>query len=311
MAAYRADVVIRANCLLFRGDGGMYSMTGFGKAEYKNGYELCVEIKTVNNRFLDVLPKYPKSFVAYDDLIRKTVQSKLARGRVEIFFGFSDMREKEKSLSVDLPLAKAYYDASVKIADELGIENDFSVAQIMRLSDVVNSCDDDEESDELRGIIEKTLNEALVNLNAMRKTEGEKLKADLLTRANEVERLVGEIKKRAPMVAENYRAKITERVKTVLEGKEVDETRLLQEVALFADKSNIDEEITRLYSHISQFRKIIEGENAGRKLDFLVQEFNREANTICSKSNDVEVTGEALALKCEIEKIREQIQNVE
>lgn len=290
----------------------MYSMTGFGKAEYKNGYELCVEIKTVNNRFLDILPKYPKSFVAYDDLIRKTVQSKLARGRVEIFFSFNDCRDQAKNLTVDMQLARAYYAAADSVAKALGLENDFTVAQIMRQPDVIK-CDEPEADgeDELRQIIESTLCSALDNLNAMRKTEGEKLKADLSARCDEVERLVASIEKKAPVVVENYREKITERVKTVLEGKDIDESRLLQEVALFADKSNIDEEITRLKSHISQFRNIIKSENAGRKLDFLVQEFNREANTVCSKSNDVGVTGDALALKCEIEKIREQIQNVE
>ncbi len=290
----------------------MYSMTGFGKAEYKNGYELCVEIKTVNNRFLDVLPKYPKSFASFDDAIRKTVQSKLIRGRVEIFFTFSDMRESENRLGVDLPLAKAYYEAAQKISEYLNIENDFSVAQIMRSPDVITSATSEEEDEEeLKNIVISVLSEALDNLNAMRAVEGEKLKIDLLNRVNEVERLVKNIEKLAPAVQENYRVKLNEKVSAILEGKEVDETRLIQEVALFADKADICEEITRLYSHVSQFRKIVEAEAPGRKLDFLIQEFNREANTICSKSNDIGITDDALSLKSEIEKIREQVQNVE
>lgn len=290
----------------------MYSMTGFGKAEYKNGYEITVEIKTVNNRFLDVLPKYPKSFVAYDDLIRKTVQSKITRGRVELFFSFSDTRDCEKTVNVDLPLAKAYYDASVKIADYLGIENDFTVGQIMRSPDVIDFSNDSEDDEQaLVTAIKTVLESALDNLNAMRKTEGDKLKNDLLAHVDEVEKLVNKIEQRAPIVAENFRKRIDERVRNILSATQVDEARLLQEVALFADKSCIDEELTRLKSHISQYRKLMELDTPGRKVDFLVQEFNREANTICSKSNDIEVTNDALLLKGEIEKIREQIQNIE
>ncbi len=290
----------------------MYSMTGFGKAEYKNGYEITVEIKTVNNRFLDVLPKYPKSFVAYDDLIRKTVQNKITRGRVELFFSFSDTRDCEKTVNVDLPLAKAYYDASVKISDYLGIENDFTVGQIMRSPDVIDFSDDSEDDEQaLATAIKTVLENALDNLNAMRKTEGDKLKNDLLAHVGEVEKLVDKIEQRAPIVAENFRKRIDERVRNILSATQVDEARLLQEVALFADKSCIDEEITRLKSHISQYRKLMELDTPGRKVDFLVQEFNREANTICSKSNDIEVTNDALLLKGEIEKIREQIQNIE
>ena len=290
----------------------MYSMTGFGKAEYKNGYEITVEIKTVNNRFLDVLPKYPKSFVAYDDLIRKTVQSKITRGRVELFFSFSDTRDCEKTVNVDLPLAKAYYDASVKIADYLGIENDFTVGQIMRSPDVIDFSNDSKDDEPaLVTAIKTVLENALDNLNAMRKTEGDKLKNDLLAHVDEVEKLVSKIEQRAPIVAENFRKRIDERVRNILSATQVDEARLLQEVALFADKSCIDEELTRLKSHISQYRKLMELDTPGRKVDFLVQEFNREANTICSKSNDIEVTNDALLLKGEIEKIREQIQNIE
>ena len=290
----------------------MYSMTGFGKAEYKNGYEITVEIKTVNNRFLDVLPKYPKSFVAYDDLIRKTVQSKITRGRVELFFSFSDTRDCEKTVNVDLPLAKAYYDASIKIADYLGIENDFTVGQIMRSPDVIDFSNDSEDDEHALAFAIKTvLENALDNLNAMRETEGDKLKNDLLAHVDEVEKLVNKIEHRAPIVAENFRKRIDERVRNILSATQVDEARLLQEVALFADKSCIDEELTRLKSHISQYKKLMELDTPGRKVDFLVQEFNREANTICSKSNDIEVTNDALLLKGEIEKIREQIQNIE
>ena len=289
----------------------VYSMTGFGKAEYKNGYELTVEIKTVNNRYLDILPKYPKSFIVFDDAIRKTIQSKITRGRVEVFFTFNDAREIEKELGTDLALAKAYYNSAQLIAQALNIENDLSVSRIIRMPDVVSQIANEADEDAIREIVLNTLSQALDNLNQMRQAEGEKLKKDLTDRINEVERLVLILEQNAPLVAENFRKKIEERVRNILESTQVDESRLLQEVAIFADKSNIDEELTRLKSHISQFRCIIDGKELGRKLDFLIQEFNREANTVCSKANDIEITNTALLIKCEIEKIREQIQNIE
>lgn len=289
----------------------VYSMTGFGKAEYKNGYELTVEIKTVNNRFLDILPKYPKSFIVFDDAIRKTVQSKLMRGRVELFFTFNDARDVEKELGTDVALAKAYYNSASLIAQSLNIENDLSVSKIVRMPEVVSQIASEADEDVIREIVLATLSQALDNLNIMRQAEGEKLKKDLTERINEVERLVGILEQNAPLVAENFRKKIEERVRNILEATQIDEARLLQEVAIFADKSNIDEELTRLKSHISQFRNIIQDKTPGRKLDFLIQEFNREANTVCSKANDVDVTNTALLIKCEIEKIREQIQNIE
>lgn len=289
----------------------VYSMTGFGKAEYKNGYELTVEIKTVNNRFLDILPKYPKSFIVFDDAIRKTVQSKLMRGRVELFFTFNDARDVEKELGTDVALAKAYYNSAQLLSQSLGVENDLTISKIIRMPDVVSQIASEVDENAIREIVLTTLSQALDNLNEMRYAEGEKLKSDLTERINEVERLVGVLEKNAPLVAENFRKKIEERVRNILEATQIDESRLLQEVAIFADKSNVDEELTRLKSHISQFRSIINDKNPGRKLDFLIQEFNREANTVCSKANDVDVTNTALLIKCEIEKIREQIQNIE
>jgi uncharacterized protein (TIGR00255 family) len=182
----------------------------------------------------------------------------------------------------------------------------------MKVPDVVRSSQEEQNEEEILPILTKTVEDACKNLNAMREFEGEKLKQDMLSRIDTIEKTVFAIKERAPLVAEEYSKKLFDRIKEVMQDKDYDEARLLQEVAIFTDKSNIDEELTRLTSHISQFRKICEqsGE-VGKKLDFLVQEFNRESNTICSKSNDIVVTDTALALKCEIEKLREQIQNVE
>lgn len=291
----------------------MYSMTGYGKGEYrKDGIELVVEIKTVNNRFLDIIPKYPRSFISFDDLIRKTVQGKLNRGRVELFVSFVDSREKEFSMQVDYALAKAYVNTSKELAKTFkGVKNDFTITQLMRVPDLVKSSFCETDVEELKDILVDTLNQALDNLNKMRLVEGEKLKQDLLARVATIEEIVKEVKTIAPQVAKEHQDKMLERIKELLGEAEIEETRILQETAIFADKSNIDEEIERLTSHISQFRTICEDEGAGRKLDFLIQEFNRESNTICSKANNIKVTDCGLQLKCEIEKIREQVQNIE
>ena len=289
----------------------MYSMTGYGKAEYsENGLEIIVEMKSVNNRFLDFNGKYPRAFVSFEDAIRKTVQSKLARGRVDMFVTLNDNREREVSLSVDEALAKAYVKAAEKIFLETGVENDLTASVLMRMPNVVSE-DAEKNEEDLKDLVLKLVSEACDNLNQMRKTEGEKLEAEILSHLSVIEKTVDKIKARAPEIKNEYREKLKARIEEFLEDVKYDETRLLNEVAFFADKSNIDEEIARLYSHISQFKKICEGELAGRKLDFLVQEFNREANTVCSKANDAELTSYALELKCEIEKIREQIQNLE
>lgn len=291
----------------------MLSMTGFGRGEYKEGgVELTVEIKTVNNRYLDVAVKSPRVFNAYDDEVRSSVRKMMTRGHADVFVTLSDKREKEKSLRLDEGAARAYVQAAKTVSALFPeVENDLTVTGVLRFPDVIKSDDITAIDDELVKALNAALEIALKNLNAMRQKEGEKLAADMLSRMDEIERLVSKIEKRAPLVAENYRVKIGEKLKKILDGVEVDEARLLSEVAIFTDRCNIDEELTRLGSHISQFREICREGVVGRKLDFLVQEFNREANTICSKSNDVEVTRLGLALKNEIEKIREQVQNVE
>ena len=291
----------------------MYSMTGYGKAEYSgDGIELTVELKTVNNRFLEVIPKYPRMFISSDDKIRKAVQQKIKRGRVELFVTYSDKRQLPKAVEVDISLAKGYMEAATALMKEFpSLEDDFTLTSLMRTPDVLSQTNTAENTEELEKILIETVQKACDNLNMMRQTEGEKLKGDLLKRIDTIGGIVDKIKKRAPLVAEDYAQRLREKVENYLAAVKPDETRLLQEVALFADKSNIDEELTRLYSHVSQFKSIVNEAEAGKKLDFLVQEFNREANTICSKANDIEITNAGLSLKCEIEKVREQIQNLE
>ena len=289
----------------------MYSMTGYGKAQYSGEIELSVEIKTVNNRYLDMNFKYPRTLNAFDDLMRKTVQGKLTRGRVDIFINFADKREGKREYECDEVLAKSYLAACKKLAEATKAEDDITLSTLIKVPDVIALKEEGENFEELSEIISGTLGEALDSLNEMRKAEGEKLKTDMFERLENIKGELKKIEERAPKVALNYREKLEKRMEEILSKTEVEESRILQEAALFADRCNIDEEITRLKSHISQFYLIAESEYAGKKLDFLIQEFNREANTICSKSNDVEVTNSALGLKCEIEKIREQVQNIE
>ena len=261
----------------------MYSMTGYGKGDHrKDGIELTVEVKSVNNRFLDL------TIVSY-----------------------TDKRERGKKFFVDLGVAKAYEAAAKTLKETLtDVKDDLALSFYLRLPDVVRQEDTEGEDEEMKNALVSALQLALDNLLKMRFAEGERLKADLLSRIETIKTLREEIASRAPFVAEEYRKKMTERIRELV-GENADETRIVTEAAIFSDKCNIDEELTRLSSHIAEFYSIAEEKLIGRKLDFLIQEFNRECNTICSKSNDSEVTRSALAMKNEIEKIREQIQNIE
>ena len=291
----------------------MLSMTGYGKGEYKEGgIELTCEIKTVNNRYLDVSLKMPRIFTAYEEIIRSLIRGKLTRGHADVFVSFKDKREKPTSLTADLALATAYVNAAKAIKERFPeLVDDVTVSSVLRYPEVLRQDEVASADDELINALKTAVSMALDKLNEMRSVEGEKLKADMLSRMTTIEGLVKEVSLRAPQVAEEHKQKLLTRVREYLDGVNPDESRLLTEVAVFTDKSNIDEELTRLYSHIAQFRDICEEGIVGRKLDFLVQEFNREANTTCSKSNDVAVTRLGLALKNEIEKVREQVQNLE
>ncbi len=292
----------------------MRSMTGYGRAEVcSDGITLTVEIKTVNNRFLDVNLKYPRGFLALEDVMRKAVQSKLKRGKADVFVTYKNENVSDVSLDVDVALAGAYVEALNKIVNAFpNVENDYTITSLMKAPDVIKQSQDALDVEKLTPLLKKCVEDACDSLNEMREFEGAKLCADLLGRVQTIENTVEIIAKRAPEVSENYRQKLNDRLTEILQDTKIDEARILQEVAIFADKCNIDEELTRLRSHIAQFRAICNASGEiGKRLDFLVQEFNREANTVCSKSNDVTVTDNALTLKCEIEKVREQIQNVE
>lgn len=291
----------------------MFSMTGYGRGVCSNGgLEVTAEIKTVNNRYLDVSIKCPKIFNAYEEVIRNKIREKLTRGHADVYISYTDKRDRVKTLYLDVATARAYVESAKAIKAEFPeLHDDFTVSSLMRQSDVLKQEDTAVADDELISALGVALEGALEKLNAMREVEGKKLADDMLSRVDTIEKLVGGVRERAPLVAEDYKKRLFEKIKLYTESVNPDEGRLLTEVAVFTDKSNIDEELTRLNSHISQFREIAREKLVGRKLDFLVQEFNRETNTVCSKSNDLQITRLGLQLKNEIEKIREQVQNVE
>ncbi len=292
----------------------MRSMTGYGKAAVTRcGRELTVELKSVNHRFLDISTKIPRMFIAYEDVIRNALASGISRGHVDVYLNYSVTDGNDKKVSADVALARSYAQAAETLARALPqVENDFRISALMRIPDVIVTEQNEESEETLRAMLNEGVKEAVKNLNAMRENEGARLKTDILNRINAIETLLSDVAEYAPKVAEDYRAKLMQRVGEALNGVDIDEARLAAEVCFFTDKSSIDEEITRLHCHIANAREILSSaEPTGRKLDFLVQEFNRETNTICSKSGDVKLTDTALALKNEIEKVREQVQNIE
>ena len=289
----------------------MRSMTGYGRADYSaDGINLTVEVKTVNNRNFDFNAKMPRAFISLEDGIRKCASSFIARGRVDLFITFQDKRENKAPVEIDYAKAKEYYDALKCLSEKFNVPFDATATFLMKSPDVLIE-EFKVDADEFKDVVIDTVKKACESLNAMRVVEGEKLVSDMLARLDTVSDLREKIKTRAPMVALEHKEKLRQRIEEALLDVKIDEARLLNEVAFYTDKVNIDEELTRLNSHIVQFRQIIKNNGAGKKLDFLMQEFNRETNTICSKSNDIAVTGYALDLKNEIEKVREQVQNLE
>lgn len=291
----------------------MKSMTGYSRVTLEeNGREITVELKAVNHRYLDVNTKLPRAFIAFEDSIRKTIANKLSRGHIDVFINFLDHNEDSKQVTVDLPLAKNILDAAKTLRDTYSLKDDFQLNALMRTGDVITFDVGEYNEDEINALVVKAVDNACDSLNAMRTVEGDKLTEVIENRLEVVIRLVNSIKEYAPQVVVDYREKLKQRISEALGNVDVDQARLINEVAFFADKASIDEEIDRLISHISQMKTMLaSGEAVGRKLDFLIQEFNREANTICSKSNNVAITRYGVELKNEIEKIREQIQNIE
>lgn len=289
-------------------------MTGFGRGDSQVlDKSFQVELKSVNHRYMDVSIKMPKKFTYLEESIRKVIKSHIQRGRIEVYITYENIGESDTSISVDMPLAKEYLKALVKLEEELSIENDVTTSMIARFPDVIRVEKKEDNEDEIWQSLEEALNGALNQLVTMRADEGNKLELDLLKRLNKTKDFLAKVKERTPIIIQEYRQKLNDRIKEMLnEEFLLDDSRIATEVALFADRSNITEEIVRLYSHIDQFKNTLEEDDSvGRKLDFLLQEMNREANTIGSKANDLILSNLVINIKSEIEKMREQIQNIE
>lgn len=290
------------------------SMTGYGMGEYENElYRFKIEIKSVNHRYNDITIKMPRHIGYLEENLKKAVKERINRGKVDVFVNLEYIKESAVDVKVDIPLAKSYRAALEELVDVLELGDKLRLNNILSLSDIITVEKRDVDERLITQSLERALDIALENISHMRIIEGQELKKDILVKLDNIQEELINIEERSPMIVLEYRDKLRERIKDLLDNNaSLDEERLSNEVAFFADKSSIDEEIVRLKSHIKQFKSILDEEDPiGRKLDFLIQELNREINTIGSKANDIIISKCVVNLKAELEKIREQVQNIE
>lgn len=288
------------------------SMTGFGRAEAQDEqHKFTVEIKSVNHRYLDFNIKMPKKLSFFDSAIRTLLKEYMLRGKVDIFISYEDFTQSHMILQYNQDVASQYMAYFKEMADTFGICNDITAAELGRFQDVFTMEEVDSDEKELWGLLEQVLRKACEQFVETRKTEGENLRTDLLQKLDQMFEKVGMVEERSPQILQEYRQKL-DKMKELLSDTQIEESRIASEVIIYADKICTDEETVRLKSHIRHMKEVLaDGEGIGRKLDFIAQEMNREANTILSKANDLETSNLAIDLKTEIEKVREQIQNIE
>ena len=289
------------------------SMTGFGRCEVqKDSRKFTVELKSVNHRYLDVNIRMPKKLNFFETAIRTLLKSYANRGKVDIFITYEDLSQTQVSVKYNAALAAEYMKYLKQMEEEFGLENDVRVSTLSRYPEVFTMEEQSEDEEELWNGLKEALEGAFTQFVETRKTEGENLKKDITSKLDLLSEQIGFIEERSPQIVAEYREKLEDKMKELLADTQIEESRIASEVILFADKICTDEEVLRLKSHISHMRNTLEEKDEiGRKLDFIAQEMNREANTILSKANDIEVSDRAISLKTEIEKIREQIQNIE
>ena len=289
------------------------SMTGYGSAKGTvEGLNITAELKSVNNRYLDVSVRLPRGFLFAEEAIKAAVQQHISRGKVDVFLTVDSSQAVDTVVRVNEPLLRAYLDAIDSIAAEHGLQNDVTALSVARFPDVLSVEKAEADQDALRAGLVALMDEALAEYDRMRLREGQKLREDVESRLVTIEALVTEVETHAPETVEAYHNRLRQKLESVLEGKDVDEARVITECAVFADRVAVDEETVRLRSHIAQMRQMLAaGSPFGRKADFLIQEFNRESNTIGSKCQNADIAKVVVDLKSEIEKIREQIQNIE
>ena len=293
--------------------GKLLSMTGYGSAKGSvEGQEITVELKSVNNRYLDCSIRLPRNFLFAEDTVKQAVSAGVSRGKVDVFVSAQASQDSGTVVSVNKELARGYRDAVARIAETLGLESGLNAFSLARFPDVltVERCELDK--DKAAAALSDITAKAVEEFNAMREREGERLRRDMLGKLETIEGLVSVVEERSPQTVKEYRERLEARLRDILADRSLDEQRVITEAAIFADRIAVDEETVRLRSHIAQFRTMLEeGSPIGRKMDFLVQEFNRESNTIGSKCSDASLAKVVVDLKSEIEKIREQLQNVE
>lgn len=290
------------------------SMTGYGKGEHENQlYRFSVEMKSVNHRYNDIYIRMPKHISYLEEKIKRIIKNEIKRGKIDVFINLEYLEDSAMDVKVDIPLAKSYKSALNELILELDLKDYVKLNNILHMDNVINSERKDVDEEEIEDCLKKAINIGLEQMVNMRMAEGKELKEDMILKLKNVEENLIFIEKRAPNVVLEYKEKLSERIEELLNDDiDLDEDKLNNEVAFFADRSSIDEEIVRLKSHIKQFYLILEEENSiGRKLDFLIQELNREINTIGSKSNDISISKLVVDIKSELEKIREQVQNIE
>ncbi len=288
------------------------SMTGYGRANLsENEREYQIEIKSVNHRYLDISVKMPRQLSYLEDTIKKEISNKVKRGKIDVFITFNNNSLEGRSIKINTELAKAYIDELKKLAEKEDILSDIQVTDISKYPDVLN-IQNNQDDDVIKEEVIKVIKIATDNFVQMRQIEGKKISEDLEVRLDKITEKVIEVSKLSTGLIEEYVVKLEARIKEILKNQEIDQARLAQEVVIYADKCSVEEEITRLNSHILQFKNLLNSDEAvGKKLDFIVQEMNRETNTIGSKANNLDITNIVIDLKTEIENIREQIQNIE
>ena len=289
------------------------SMTGFGRASaVLNGREIAVELRSVNARYFEYSSRIPRSCSFMDGQLKKLLNSRIARGKVELSLTIQNVDRTDTAVTVDLELARSYQQALRDLAEDLCVKNDLSAGMLARFPDVLAARHADVDEDQLWEDVASVTRQALDRFVEMRAAEGQKMKEDILSRLDYIEECVGKIEAQSAGRVEQYTRRLYEKLRVLLEDRNIDDARVLTEAAIFGDKTAVDEETVRLRSHLAQYRSILEmDEPVGRKLDFLTQELNRETNTIGSKCQDLDITRVVVDVKAEIEKIREQIQNLE
>lgn len=290
------------------------SMTGYGRSQQKlGGWDITVEIKSVNHRYFEFSSRTPRSCSYMEDRLKNLVQSRISRGKCDLYLQLAATEgSNDEVVKVNIDLAKSYIESLKKLSEQTGLPFDISLSTLSKYPDVLTSERAAIDEDELWKCVSEVAEAALDNFVAMRETEGERLRADILSRLDTILVLTEKIEQQSPQTVENYRSRLYQKLQALLVDRNIDDTRILTEAAIFADRVAVDEETVRLRSHVKQFKEILDSsEPVGRKLDFLTQELNRESNTIGSKAQDAKSAAVVIELKSELEKIREQIQNIE